>query len=61
MTRYTEKELQRMEISLHMTDFYRRGGRVTVVEYGLSAFKDEPIKLTRKEQIEKMRGKREKG
>jgi hypothetical protein len=51
----TQKEIQRLEISAQVAEFYRRGGKVAVIEYGASAYADQPVKLSRAEQVEKMR------
>lgn len=58
MNRYAQdpaKATLRIQINLQVDEFHMRGGRVTVIEYGESAYADQPAKLSRSEQVEKMR------
>lgn len=56
----TEKELQRAMLDYDTRAFLERGGKITQLPENASAYADEPIRLTRRQQVEKMRGKRRK-
>ena len=53
----TEKELQRAMLDYDTRAFLERGGKITQLPENASAYSDEPIKLTRKQQINKLRKK----
>lgn len=53
--------MQRLEIQKHIEDFLAKGGTITQLPQNASRYADEPIKLSRKDQVEKMRSGRARG